>query len=62
MEAKNIGTTFDSWLRDEGIYEEASAAAVKRVIARQAASPKSEMSGNTGQDGGCSSAARISNE
>jgi len=30
-----MGSTFDSWLREEGIYEEVSAAAIKRVVARQ---------------------------
>jgi len=35
MKKKNIGSTFDSWLREEGLYEEARAAAIKRVIARQ---------------------------
>ena len=35
MKRKNIGSTFDSWLREEGIYEEVSAAAIKRVVARQ---------------------------
>ncbi len=35
MKKKNIGSSFDSWLREEGIYEEVSAAALKRVLARQ---------------------------
>jgi antitoxin HicB len=35
MRKKNIGSSFDSWLRDEGMYEEVSAAAIKRVVARQ---------------------------
>ena len=35
MKKKNIGSTFDSWLQEEGIYEEASANAVKHVMARQ---------------------------
>ena len=35
MKKKNVGSTFDSWLREEGIYEEASAGAIKRVLARQ---------------------------
>jgi predicted XRE-type DNA-binding protein len=35
MKNKNIGSTFDSWLREAGIYEEASENAIKRVIARQ---------------------------
>ena len=35
MKKKNIGSTFDNWLREEGLYEEVSAAAIKRVVARQ---------------------------
>ena len=35
MKKKNIGSSVDSWLREEGIYEEVSAAAIKRVLARQ---------------------------
>ena len=35
MKKKNIGSTFDSFLREEGIYEEVASAAVKRVLARQ---------------------------
>ncbi len=35
MKKKNIGSTFDSWLREEGLYEEVSANAIKRVVARQ---------------------------
>jgi antitoxin HicB len=35
MKTKNIGSSFDSWLRKEGIYEEVSANAIKRVVARQ---------------------------
>ena len=35
MKKKNIGSSFDSWLREEGIYEETSANAIKRVLARQ---------------------------
>ena len=31
----NIGSTFDSWLGEEGILEEVSAKAAGRVIARQ---------------------------
>lgn len=37
MKRKNIGSTFDSWLREEGLYEKVSATAIKRVIARQVA-------------------------
>ena len=35
MKKKNIGSTLDSLLREDGIYEEVSAAAIKRVLARQ---------------------------
>ena len=35
MKQKNIGSSFDSWLREEGTYEEVSATAIKRVLARQ---------------------------
>ena len=35
MKKKNIGASFDSWLREEGIYEEVNTAAIKRVLARQ---------------------------
>ena len=34
MKRKNIGSSFDSWLREEGIYEEVTANAIKRVLAR----------------------------
>jgi antitoxin HicB len=42
MKKKNVGSTFDSWLREEGIYEEVSAAAIKRVLARQVESAMKE--------------------
>jgi len=35
MKKKNIGSSFDDWLREEEIYEEATAVAIKRVLARQ---------------------------
>lgn len=35
MKKKNIGSSFDSWLREEGIYEEVTGNAIKRVLARQ---------------------------
>jgi len=35
VKKKNIGSSFDSWLREEGIYEEVSATAIKRVLSRQ---------------------------
>ena len=35
MNKKNVGSSFDSWLRAEGIYAETTSAAVKRVLAHQ---------------------------
>ena len=35
MKKQNIGSSFDDWLKEEGIYEEVTAAAIKRVLARQ---------------------------
>ncbi len=35
MKKKNIGSSFDSGLREEGICEEVTGTAIKRVLARQ---------------------------
>ena len=35
MKSKNNGSSFDSWLREEGNYEEVTTTAIKRVLARQ---------------------------
>lgn len=35
MKRKNVGTSFDSWLDEEGILQEVNAGAIKRVLARQ---------------------------
>ena len=35
MKKKNIGSSFDSWLREEGTDDEVTATALKRVLARQ---------------------------
>ena len=35
MKKDIIGSSFDNWLREEGIYEEVTATAIKRVLARQ---------------------------
>ena len=35
MKKGRIGSSFDSWLREEGIYEEVTATAIKCVLARQ---------------------------
>jgi hypothetical protein len=36
MKKKNIGSSFDEWLREEGLNEETFLAAIKRVLARLA--------------------------
>jgi len=35
MRKSSIGSSFDSFLREEGTYEEVTAKAIKRVLARQ---------------------------
>ena len=35
MKRKNKGSTLDSLLREDGIYEDVTSAAIKRVLARQ---------------------------
>ena len=35
MKKENKGSSFDSWLREEGIYEEVTSHAIKRVLSRQ---------------------------
>jgi antitoxin HicB len=35
MKAENIGSSFDDFLQEEGILDEANAVAIKRVIAWQ---------------------------
>ena len=42
MKKKNIGSSFDSWLREEGIYEEVTGTAIKRVLARQVSAAMKE--------------------
>ena len=42
MAKKNVGSNFDDFLEEEGILEEVSAVAVKRVIAFQLAEKMSE--------------------
>jgi hypothetical protein len=33
-EEQNVGSSLDDWLVEEGIYEEVTVAAIKRVLAR----------------------------
>ena len=35
MKKKNIGSSVDRWLGEDGIYEEVSVVAIKHVLARQ---------------------------
>jgi antitoxin HicB len=35
VKQENIGSSFDEFLRDDGSYEEVTATAIKRVLARQ---------------------------
>jgi len=42
MKKSNIGSSFDNWLREEGLYEEVTATALKRVLARQLAAAMKE--------------------
>lgn len=37
MKRKHVGTSFDSWLDEEGIRQEVTADVIKRVLARQVA-------------------------
>ena len=39
---KHIGSSFDSWLHEEGLYEEVTGAAIKRVLSRQIAEAMAE--------------------
>jgi hypothetical protein len=34
MKKRNTGSTFDRWLREEGIFQEVSASTAKRIAAR----------------------------
>jgi len=34
MKKENIGSKFDDWLREEGLYEETTAVEVRRVLER----------------------------
>ncbi len=35
MKKAQIGSSLDNWLRDEGIFEQTTSRAIKRVLARQ---------------------------
>jgi predicted XRE-type DNA-binding protein len=42
MKEKNIGSSLESLLREDGIYEEVTATALKRVLARQVTAAMTE--------------------
>jgi antitoxin HicB len=42
MKKRHFGSSFDGWLRDEGIYEEVTANAIKRVLARRVDAAKNK--------------------
>ena len=42
MAKKNVGSTFDDFLKEEGLFEEVTAVAIKRFIAYQLAKKMSE--------------------
>jgi antitoxin HicB len=44
VKKSKFGSSFDSWLREEGIYEEVMANAIKRVLARQVEAAMREKS------------------
>lgn len=55
VKKRNIGSSFDRWLREEGIYEEVTATAIKRVLARQVeAAMKGKNLQPRGRSKGCS--------
>ncbi len=39
---KHVGSSFDGWLHGEGVYEEVTGAAIKRVLSRQVAEAMAE--------------------
>jgi predicted XRE-type DNA-binding protein len=43
MKKDQIGTSLDDWLHEEGIYEETTSVAIKRVLARQIAQQMTEQ-------------------
>jgi predicted XRE-type DNA-binding protein len=43
MKKEQIGTSLDDWLHEEGIYEETTSVAIKRVLARQIAQQMTEQ-------------------
>lgn len=44
MSNSHTGSSFDSWLEEEGIYDEVTSVAIKRVLARQISDAMREQS------------------
>lgn len=44
MKNQNLGSSFDSWLQDEQMYDAATTSAIKRVLARQLQAAMEEQS------------------
>lgn len=42
MKQKNKGSSFDSWLHEEGIHQEVTSTAIRRVLARQLGATRTE--------------------
>jgi hypothetical protein len=50
MKRKNIGSSFDSWLREEGLFERVKASAAKRVLLRESKGAKNKKNIPTGRN------------
>jgi hypothetical protein len=48
MKKKNIGSTLDSFLREEGLNESIGAAVIKRVVVRREKASKPKKGSNKG--------------
>ncbi len=51
MNKKHIGSNFDDFLKEKKIYEQAQAAAIKRVVAYQIAEDNEEKETDENRDG-----------
>jgi hypothetical protein len=50
MSKKHMGSSIDDFLKEEGIFEEAQAQAVKEVVAWQLTEALQEQDGGTAED------------
>lgn len=51
MKRKNVGSSLDRWLREEGTFEETTSTAIKRVLARQGEAAMKEKNVSNAEDG-----------